>query len=150
VFLGKNLALWLYNAILLVLILTTWTIASGPPDPLTLWTGVLIFATALLILTTAGNVLSVIFPVPRDASAMKNSPSSAAVLLSLLVLLITALALGSLVGLPMLLGWRSVQPLLLLALLGGLVFVYRLALSTTARLFDERRESIIHTLKTAR
>ena len=36
VFLGKNLALWLYNVILLVLILTTWTIVSGPPDPLTL------------------------------------------------------------------------------------------------------------------
>jgi hypothetical protein len=43
-----------------------------------------------------------------------------------------------------------VQPLLLLALLGGLVFVYRLTLGATARLFDERRESIIHTLKTAR
>jgi ABC-2 type transport system permease protein len=150
VFLGKNLALWLYNLILLVSILATWTIVSGPPDPATLATGILIFATGLLILTTTGNLLSVIFPVPRDVSAMKNNPSGVAVLFSLLVLLVTALTLGSLVGLPMLLGWRFVQPVLLLALLGGMVFVYKSTLGTTARLFEERRESIIHTFKTAR
>jgi hypothetical protein len=50
----------------------------------------------------------------------------------------------------MLLGWRFVQPVLLLALLGGMVFVYKSTLGTTARLFEERRESIIHTFKTAR
>jgi len=150
VLLGKNLAVWLYNGILFGLVIVVFSAVAGPPGPVTLLSAALVFASAMVIFTSCGNIISVMMPVPRDVSAIKNQPSQMAVLLSLLVLFGTALVIGPLLSLPMLFGWSAVQPVLLAALLAGAVGLYTVTSKQAARLFENRRERIVEALKSVR
>lgn len=150
VLLGKNLAVWLYNGFLFALVIVVFSAVAGPPGPLTLLSAALMFASALVIFTSVGNIISVMLPVPRDVSAIKNQPSQMAVLLSLLVLFGTALVIGPLLSIPLLLGWSAVQPVLLAALLAGAVGLYAVTSKQAARLFEDRREQIVEALKSVR
>jgi hypothetical protein len=150
VLLGKNLAVWLYNGLLFFLVIVVFSVVTGPPGPVTLLSAALMFASAMVIFTSFGNIISVMLPVPRDMSAIKNQPSQMAILLSLLVLAGTALLIGPLLSLPMLFGWAVVQPVLLAALLAGAVGVYAVTSKQAARLFEARREQMVEALKSVR
>jgi len=150
VLIGKNVAVWLFNSVLFVLVLVPWSIVMGPPDPLTLLSGLFLYAAALLVFTSFGNIISVRFPVPRDMSTTRNQPAPIAILLSLLILVGTGLLLGPFVSIPVLLGLSALQPLLLAALAAAMVVVYRLTLTYAARLLAERRDHLIDSLKTVR
>jgi ABC-2 type transport system permease protein len=147
---GKNLAVWLYNCLLFGMVIVPWSLVKGPPGPLTLLSAVLMFASAVVIFTSCGNIISVVFPVPRDMSTIRNQPSQVAVLLSLLVLAAAGLVIGPMLSVPMLLGWSAAQPLFLAVLLAAAIGLYSLTLGQAAHLLHGRRERIIDTLKSAR
>jgi hypothetical protein len=150
VLLGKNLAVWLYNGLLFGLVIVVFSVVAGPPGPVTLLSAALMFASAMVIFTSFGNIISVMLPVPRDMSAIKNQPSQMAILLSILVLFGIALLIGPLLSLPMLFGWSIVHPVLLAALLVGAVGIYAVTSKKAARLFEARREQIVESLKSVR
>jgi hypothetical protein len=147
---GKNVAGWLFNGVLYVLILATWSFVVGPPDPLTLVTSLLLFAASQLFFTSWGNVVSVVFPLPRKVSALANAPSQVAVLLSILALALMVLLIGPLLSLPELLGLRWLQPVALAVLLAILAAVHAFSLRVAADLLAERKDRFLETLKTPR
>jgi ABC-2 type transport system permease protein len=67
ILLGKNVAVWLYNGLLFSLVMLSWMAVKGPPGPVTLVSALFMFAAAVVIFTGVGNILSVLFPVARDA-----------------------------------------------------------------------------------
>ena len=144
---GKNLGVWIYNVLALLLTLTTWSLLRGVPDILTLLTAILIYASALLFTTTVGNVISVLFPVRRDMSSMTNSPSQIAVLIAFASLAATVSLVGFFLLPAILLDRPALQPLLLLVLLGVLAWLYGITLRFAARLLEKRRERVIESLR---
>lgn len=147
VILGKNLGVWLFNAIVLGVALVCWTALMGFPGAVTAISAALLFAIALIVFTTSGNILSILFPVPRDMSSMMNTPSHTAVLFSL-VSLAVGVSLGglTLVGAG-LLGIDGLVPLFLALTLAAVVALYALGLRVAARLLAERRDRLIRALR---
>jgi hypothetical protein len=150
VLVGKNLAVWLYNGVLFGLVIIVFCAMTGFPGIATLLSAALMFASALLIFTGCGNIISVMLPVPRDISSLQNQPSQMAIVLSLLVLATTTLLIGPLLSLPLLFGWPGLQPVLLATLFAGTIVIYTLTLRQASRLFERRREQIAETLKSVR
>jgi hypothetical protein len=150
VLVGKNLAVWLFNAILFIMVILIFSALTGFPGIAILASATFMYASALLIFTACGNIISVLLPVPRDMSAINNQPAQTAILLSLLVLVSTALLIGPLLSLPMLLGWPLVQPVLLAAFLAVSIGAYAWSLRPAARLLESRREQIMEALKSVR
>lgn len=144
---GKNLGVWTYNGIVLILMMTTWCLLKGIPAPGTLFTAAVFYASCMLAFTSAGNVVSVLFPAGRDMSTLRNTPSQVAILLSLVfILAIGALAGFSLV-LPLLLDMPALRPVSLLVLLAVLSAIYTGTLRLAGSLMVERREKLIETLR---
>ena len=109
-----------------------------------------LFASALVIFTGIGNVLSVMFPVPRDMSSIRNQPSQAAALLGIALFLVVGLAIGVALSVPSLFGFPAAQPVFLAALLAGGGGVYVLLLKHAASLLESRRERVIDAMKVVR
>jgi len=145
---GKNLAVWIYNAGLFVIILVTWSVLRGLPTPRTLITAVLLYAVSVLCFTIVGNVVSVLFPARRSISSMTNSPSQLAVICSLASIVGSAALVVTTLLLAWLAGVAFLQPLFLLAVLALLVWIYTVVLRVTGRLMMQRRDSLIQTLAT--
>jgi hypothetical protein len=150
VLVGKNLAVWLYNVVLFGLVIIIFSALTGFPGIATVISATLMFASAVLLFTSCGNVISVMLPVPRDMSSLQNQPSQMAMLLSFLVLATIALLIGPLLSLPLLFGWPGLQPVLLAAFFAATIVVYTLTLRQASRLFENRREQIAETLKSVR
>jgi hypothetical protein len=150
VLLGKNLALWLYNVLLFALVLVSWSVVMGPPSPVLILSLMFLFVTALVIFTGVGNVLSVLFPIPRDMSSIRNQPSQAAVLLGILLFVAVGVVLGAALSVPMVLGWPAAQPAFLGAALIAGIGVYVVSLNQATELLETRRERIIEALKVVR
>ncbi len=146
---GKNLAVWIYNGLLFSLLMLCWSVAMGLPDPSTFLSALLMYAGAILIFTCFGNFLSILFPVRRDMSKINSSPSQIATLASFGTLAITVLLIGPFLSIPLLLGWEALQPVLLAAVLAGVIGIYILTLRPASRLMGTRRERIIDALKSA-
>jgi hypothetical protein len=144
---GKNLAVWIYNVLLLVIALTVWFIFMGLPDPLTLLSALLIYTFAVLALTTCGNVVSVFFPVRRNMSAITNSPSQVAVLLSILTMVLIAATVTVFLFIPVALGAEPFQPVSLGVLLLLQIAIYRGVLDLAARALERRKELLLESLK---
>jgi len=138
---------WIFNVLVLLVTLFAWSLLRGVPDLLTLVTAVLIYGCTLLVITSVGNVLSVLFPIRRDISSMTNSPSQAAMLIGFASLLF-AVSLESLFLLPgALLGQRFLQPLALSLLLAVLAWAYSVALRFAARMMDRRKDKLVESLR---
>jgi hypothetical protein len=144
---GKNLAVWSYNCVLLLIAITSWSILKQPPDLRTLATAIPLYAVALLIFTTVGNVVSVLFPVARDISSIKNSPSQIAVLLSLVSIAGAGGMITLFLFLPLALGLAPLQPLFLLVLLLPVALAYVWVLRFAGRLMENRKDRLIEELK---
>jgi ABC-2 type transport system permease protein len=146
---GKNLAVWIYNGLLFSLLMLCWSAGMGLPDPSTFLSALLMYSGAILIFTGFGNFLSILFPVRRDMSKINSSPSPIAVLASFATLAATVLLIGPFLSVPLLLGWNAVQPVLLAALLAGLIGAYAVTLRAASLLLGSRRERIIDALKSS-
>lgn len=144
---GKNLAVWSYNCVLLLIAIVSWSILKQPPDLWTLATAVPLYAVALLVFTTVGNVVSVLFPVARDISSIKNSPSQIALLLSIVSIAGAAGLISLGLFLPLALGLAPLQPLFLLALLLAVALAYLWVLRFAGRLMESRKDRLIEDLK---
>lgn len=149
VLMGKNLGVWTFTAVCGLLAVLTWSVFKGIPDPLTLVSSLLTFACCVVGFTAVGNFNSILFPVPRDSSSMMNSPSGAAILLSLVTLVAFASLIGAVVFAPVALGYPALQPLVVAALLVGMLALYRRSLRWAARLMRGRAESIVESLRAA-
>ncbi len=147
VLMGKNLGVWCFSAACGTLAVGTWSVFRGVPDPLTLVSSLLTFACCIVAFTTVGNFTSIFFPVPRDSSSMMNSPSGAAILLSLVALIVVAGLIGVVVFAPVSLGYPLLQPVVVGGLLAVLLALYRRSLKPAARLMRRRAESIVETLR---
>jgi ABC-2 type transport system permease protein len=146
VILGKNLAAWGYNGVLFVLAVTTWSVVKGMPGGMTLLTGFVFYAVAVLSFTSIGNFLSIAFPVPKDVSARDSSISQTGLLISFAGLAVVAAVVWAFLTIPVLIGWPALQPLSLAALFAVQVVVYRRTLRLAERSFMNNREKIITAL----
>jgi hypothetical protein len=146
---GKNLGVWIYNGMLLTMTLLTWSVLKGIPSPATLLAAITFYASCVLAFTTAGNVVSVLFPAGRDISALKNTPSQVAILLSLVFILVIGAVAGLFLVLPWMVGMPGLRPVSLLVLLAALVAVYTGTLRLAGRLLSNQREKLIETLRAA-
>ncbi len=147
VLLGKNLAQWVYNGACFIIAMVTWAIVKEPPGLATWLKVTLLYASLLLAFSAVGNVLSVVYPVRRDVSSMKNSPSGIAAILNILTMLVATLVVCLFVALPAFLGYASLIPWCLTLLLAGLVVPYRKGLAIAAKKMADGREKILLALR---
>jgi hypothetical protein len=143
---GKNLAVWAYNTLLLLIVIAAWSILKRLPDLATLSSAVLLYGSAVLFFTMVGNVVSVLFPVRRDISSITNSPSQIAILISLASLSAAVSLVAATLLLADLSGKAYLRPIFLLALLLILGWCYRLTLGLAGRLMEQRKEKLIDAL----
>jgi hypothetical protein len=149
VVLGKNVGVWIYNLILGLECVITFSLVVGLPSLWALVSGCLAFIAALLATTTVGNFVSIAMPVPRDISKVTNSPSQTGILLSLGMLVFNAVLIGGLVAIPALLGLTWLPFVLLSAAVLLELFLYKNLLGRTGRLLLDRRDRLIEALQVA-
>jgi ABC-2 type transport system permease protein len=151
VLIGKNLSVWIFSGVMFVEVIVTWSLIRTVPDLSTLMSAAFLYAASMVVFTAAGNFASMIFPIPRDISLMKNQPSQAAVLLSILTLIATAGVVFFFTILPVAFGFGTaggyatvVSHLvyLILAALG-----YRLSLRFAADLFVRNSTKVLTRLE---
>lgn len=147
VLLGKNIAVWAYNGLLFIISMITWSVVSPLPAPGTLATGLLVFATALLVLAMGGNLVSIAFPVARNPAAFMASPSQVGILTGILSLLASVLLCGLTLLLPALFGLTAWQPLFMALLLALLAVLYYQLLGAAARYWAGKAETFLQTVR---
>jgi hypothetical protein len=147
IILGKNIALWMYAALLFMICMGTWSVLVEIPKPGIVISGVLLYGIAIAMFTIEGNIVSIMFPVGRDISAMKNSMSQTATLLSLLSLSVTAAVIAALLFIPMLMDLPFLQPVFLLIFFVIQAIAYSFILRRAAKLLESRKERLIAALE---
>ena len=147
ILIGKNLAIWLYNFLLFIICIVIWSVLVQIPSPFTLLTAILLFSISLLAFTTAGNFISILFPIRRDMSTIRNQPSQVGILLSLFSFSVIAGIIAFFLFIPLFLGMKFLQLIFLAALMIIQIGVYSLTLKLSSRLMGERKEKMIEALK---
>jgi len=148
IIIGKNIALWGYNAILFAVCMVTWIILAGMLNPVILMMGLFIFSISIINFTIGGNITSIISPLSRDMSSMKKNSSPTATLVSLLSMAFNFGLIACILFVPMLLEMHYLLPILLFILLSIQLIVYYYVMKISARLFESRKENIIESLRT--
>ncbi len=143
---GKNLAVLVYNGVVFLLCLGTWTALRAPGAGVAV-TGLLVFANVALAYISTGNFVSILFPAARDPSSMKNQMSQTGVLLSFLSLFAVVAVTSLLLALPASLEEVWLQPVFLGLLLAAQASIYPYVLRSAARLLEYRREGLMDTLR---
>jgi hypothetical protein len=143
---GKNLGVWIYNVVLLLIVLVTWSVLQGLPEVSTVLSALALYGSCVLAFSTLGNLISVMFPVTRDISSVRNSPSQVGILLSFVSLSTVASLVALFLIAPFALGVLWLRPLLLLVLLLLTGWVYVFVLRFAARLMDARKEKLVESL----
>jgi hypothetical protein len=143
VLLGKHVAVWLLNAVILAVCVVTWTLCAGWLGITPVLTGALIFAVCVLLLTIVGIPLSILAPARRSASAMVCPPSQVAMAISFATIIASAVVVGVPLTLTTLAGRPGLLPIILIGLLAIEAWVYRLVLRQASRLMVSRREALI-------
>ncbi len=146
VLLGKNLGHWIYALLLYCLIVATWSVLRGIPSPEAIFQTLAFFCGSIVVFTASGNFASILFPIPRDISAMKSQPSHPAVLCSLGTVLCVSGVLLFLLALSVHLPWLSMSISLCLYVLGALGF-YWASLPFAARLFYAKSDRVLAKLE---
>lgn len=146
---GKNLGVWAFGGAMLAICLVAWSLMVGWPGISVLFGAVLFFAGAQVLFVTAGNFVSISFPVARDISSMKCTPAQTAILLSILT--IVGIAVFGLLAVitPSLLGVPALRPLFLLVFFACAVLAYRLSLGPVAEHLGRRKDHIVEVLEGA-
>lgn len=148
--LGKCIAIWIYDALLASLVILLWCVLLAVPDPITLSTGLLIFASLRLAQSAMGVNFSVRYPLARDISSAKNAPAPLVIWAQMGVVMLTTSLISVLLVLPSLLGLEWLQPVVLAGLAVALGALYAVGLERAARLLVVRRDSLIDALKSVR
>jgi hypothetical protein len=147
VIIGKNLAVWLFSGILLLECTVAWAVTRGLPGPSALLSGFLVFASTVLGLMIVGNHTSVMFPVRRLISSVNNSPSNAAMLIMLVVVVGNAVMTGVLVLFADLVAGPWLRPIVLAVYVGAVGAAYVSFLRPAAALLSARRENLAAALE---
>jgi hypothetical protein len=147
VLLGKNLAVWAFNGVVFIVSLLTWAVAAPLPSPQTLFTGLLVFATAMVIMPVGGNLVSVCYPVSRDPAAFMASPSQLGVLTGILSLFLSVLTCAAALIVPALLGFAAWRLPLFALLLAVLALLHRFVLGRTAETWSARSEVFLQAVR---
>ncbi|MBU2502004.1 hypothetical protein KJ682_11805 [bacterium] len=147
VILGKNLALWVFQAILLAVCLAALAVVKSWPDPPTLLAGVLLYAAIIVMRTAGGNVLSILFPRRRELSSRHDKTPLMSTLLGLLMFAATVALAWVFAVLPGLAGHPGWQPAALGFLLLISVIGHRWSLGAVAGLLEDRREPVVAALR---
>jgi hypothetical protein len=147
VILGKNLGVWLFNTVVVGMALACWLVLMGVPSFGALVSGLLLFAIALVVFTTSGNLMSVLFPIGRDASSILNSPSQTAIFVSIVALMVGASFGGIGLAAAILLGVAHLLPLFLLVILAAVIGIYSYGLKLAARLLNDRKDRVMQALR---
>jgi len=143
IILGKNIGVWIFNALMLAESLLVWSIVRGFPGILVAINGVLVFATCVLILTGVGNFVSIRFPVRRSIASLTNSSSQIGTIVTFASVLVAAVLVGAALVLGLVLGGKPAQLGLLALLVAILATANRLLLQPAADLFEERQEELV-------
>jgi hypothetical protein len=147
VLVGKNLGVWTYNGVLLLIVIATWSVLQGLPDVSTMLSALALYGSCVLAFSTLGNLISVTFPVARDISSIRNSPSQVGILLSLVSLSVVASIVALSLLAPFALGVLWLRPLVLFVLLLLTALLYVFVLRFAAGLMDDRKEKLIESLR---
>ncbi len=147
VLLGKNIAVWVFNAALFIISMATWFAVAPLPSPGTLANGVLIFATALLLLAMGGNLVSIYYPVARNPAAFMSSPSQMGLLTGMLSMLASVLLCGLTLLLPAMFGLAAWQPLFMALLLCVLAVIHFQLLGVVSRIWAGRGEDFLQAVR---
>ncbi len=147
VLLGKNIAVWVFNAALFIISMATWFAVAPLPSPGTLANGVLIFASALLLLAMGGNLVSIYYPVARNPAAFMASPSQMGILMGMLSMLASVLLCGLTLLLSALFGLAAWQPLFMTLLLCVLAIIHFRLLGVIARIWAGRGEEFLQAVR---
>lgn len=147
VILGKNLALWVFQTILLGMCLAALAVVQSWPDPVTLLSGVLLYAGVIVMRTAGGNVLSILFPRRRELSSRQDKTPLMSTLLGLLMFAATVALAWVFAVLPGLAGHPGWQPAALGFLLLIAVAGHRWSLGAVAGLLEDRREAVVAALR---
>ena len=148
IILGKNIAFWIYTAVLTTLSLGAYVLFAGSPGIHTLLNGVLLFGLLMITFAAGGNITSVMVPRRRDISALtKNAATGAGLIVMLSSLAGVFIVCSALVLVTSFLGIVSLLPVFLFLLLFPAAAVYGVLLKHTAALMEDRREKLINALQ---
>ncbi len=147
IILGKNLAVGLYAATVLVLSMIIWGIVTGVPNPVVILTGIFVFSSTILNHAIWGNFISILFPAQRDISSMRNNPSQTGIFMSFGGLIVSGGIIFLCLLIPYLYGFTLLQPFLLAIVLSAQIWLYAFCLKYVGRLLDSRREKILEILR---
>ncbi len=146
-FLGKNIAVWCYSFLLLLITLAIWSVLKGLPGITTVITALFAYSFTAISLTGFGNLISTMFPQGREISSMmKSSPSQFGMMLSLINMAICASIIITVLVILTLTGLTWLQPIIMLALLAIEIAIYPTLLKTAAELMGKRREKLIDSI----
>lgn len=146
VLLGKNLAIWCVAAALFLVALLSWSALAGGRSLLAIANAFETFAIVSLLATATGNVTSVLYPVRREMSRTRNTPSQAALFAALVVFAVAVGVIGTLLIVPLLMDRLMLQPALLLVGLMVAAGLYVLSVGHAGRLLQARRERLLEAL----
>lgn len=145
--LGKNLGVWIYDAMLGVECVVAFCLISGVPSAVSLTGGCLAFVASVGSATIVGNFLSPTMPVPRDISSITNSPSQTAVLATFTVLICNVVVIGGSLVTPALFGFPWYGLPMIALLIVAEIALYKAMLRSMGRLLERRREFLVEALQ---
>ncbi len=147
VLLGKNLGLWIYQLLVLVICLVVLVVVGSWPGPVTFISGILLYCALIVYRSLVGNILSCLFPSPRSLSSRKERTSAMGNLLSFVGFFLFLPLVWLFAALPLLMGNPLWQPLGLAVLLMITVGLHLLSLRPVAALMSDRRERVVAALR---
>ncbi len=144
--LGKNIGTWSFVLIFAIEGLLVWSVICGLPHPAVAATGLIVFATTIVLLSVIGNFTSIAFPVARPIASVTSasSPVGTFVMIGCLLVGVVVAAIATLgSGLS---GSPGLQPTVALISLVLVLAVYRWSLAPASVALSDRREEVARSL----
>jgi energy-coupling factor transporter ATP-binding protein EcfA2 len=117
-FFSKIHAIWLVVSTFAIEGLVVWSVIRGLPQPEVSFTGVVVFASTIVLMTVVGNVTSIAFPVHRPIASAISAASPVGTLVVIGCLLMGVVIAGAATLGAVLTGTPGLQPVIALGFLG--------------------------------
>lgn len=146
VFLGKNLATWMFNILFVIEGVVIWGLVRSLPNSSVVIGGLLVFASTTVLMSLVGNFTSVAFPLDRSIVLVTSaaSPLGTLVMIGCLLVGLTFVACATLGAAVV--GSTGLQPVIAFGIFAVVVGAYRVSLHPASRVLDERREDVFRAL----
>lgn len=146
VFLGKNLATWMFNILFVIEGVVIWGLVRSLPNSSVVIGGLLVFASTTVLMSLVGNFTSVAFPLHRSIVLVTSaaSPLGTLVMIGCLLVGLTFVACTTLGAAAV--GSTILQPVIAIGIFAVVVGAYRVSLRPASRVLDERREDVFRAL----